>query len=174
MSLLINELGYNKNSFSHRIGMSNNTTIGNLVNKEKYKPSYDVLIKIARTFPEVNIDWLVTGRGQMIPETSVLSINIQKRIQKTIKKLNGRMSLTEIAEMLTMKKSDLEIAFDAKTPSIDLIVKLIQNQIINSGELLFGRALSEHQSGDCDECDNKDMEIIKLQRELIECLKNEK
>lgn len=174
LGLLINELGHNKNSFSKEIGMTNNTTIGSLVNKESFKPSYDVLIKIANAFPDVNMDWLITGRGEMMPEKSIILLNIQKRVKKAIQNLNARMSLTEVAEMLAMKKDAIESAYVSDVPNIDVIVKLIQNEVISSGELLFGRAINEANAGYCQECTAKEAEIMKLQRELIECLKTNK
>lgn len=40
-------------------------TITNIVSDRKSKPSYDVLRKIAETFP-VNLSWLILGKGPML------------------------------------------------------------------------------------------------------------
>ncbi len=64
ISVLIKELGYNFNSFSKVIGLTNNTTIGRIVNEQR-NPSYEVLRKIMDTFENVNAYWLLTGKGEM-------------------------------------------------------------------------------------------------------------
>ena len=64
IAILIKELGYNFNSFSKVIGLSNNTTIGRIVN-EKRNPSYEVLQKIVLRFNDINAYWLLTGEGEM-------------------------------------------------------------------------------------------------------------
>lgn len=61
---LINELGYNNNSFSKAIGMSNNVTIGNIVSNRGNKPSFDVLERILQKFDSVNAEWLILGKGE--------------------------------------------------------------------------------------------------------------
>lgn len=55
----------NKNSFSDEIGMSNNVTIGRILN-EKRKPIRSTLEKIVARFPQINMDWLLTGEGEML------------------------------------------------------------------------------------------------------------
>lgn len=70
LDALIKALGKNSNSFSQEIGVSNthiyyivkgNKTLGG----KKNKPSFDLLSKISETFPDVNLEWLVNGRGSM-------------------------------------------------------------------------------------------------------------
>jgi len=67
---LIERLGKNANSFSQELGVSNthiyyivkgNKTLGG----KKNKPSFDLLQKITNAFPKVNIEWLVSGKGNM-------------------------------------------------------------------------------------------------------------
>ena len=55
----------NKNSFSKEIGLSNNVTIGRIIN-EKRKPSEATLLKIVQRFPSIDLDWLKTGKGTML------------------------------------------------------------------------------------------------------------
>lgn len=64
---LIHYYRLNKNSFSIKIGLTNNTVIGRLVNDPFNRtPSFDVLLMIIKAFPEVSTDWLVTGEGKML------------------------------------------------------------------------------------------------------------
>ena len=65
LTLIINQLGLNKNSFSNKIGLSSNSVIENIVSGRKSKPSFDVLQKTLSTFESINARWLITGRGEM-------------------------------------------------------------------------------------------------------------
>lgn len=70
----MNEMGYNKNSFSKAIGLGNNVTIGRIIN-EKRDPSYEVLQRIIQTFGHaINAKWLVTGEGQMRTDSGATSM----------------------------------------------------------------------------------------------------
>lgn len=53
---IIDELGYNKNSFSKALGLSNNVTIGNIVSNRGNKPSFDILEKILQKFDSINVE----------------------------------------------------------------------------------------------------------------------
>ncbi|MEM9649860.1 MAG: helix-turn-helix transcriptional regulator [Bacteroidota bacterium] len=57
----------NPNSFSKKLGLTNNVTISRLVNENR-SPSFSTLYKIKESFPEVNLDWLITGKGLMLVE----------------------------------------------------------------------------------------------------------
>lgn len=57
-------LGLNKNSFSKAIGLSNNVTIGRIINEDR-EPSFDILTKIIQTYGSINANWLLTGEGEM-------------------------------------------------------------------------------------------------------------
>ena len=52
--------GYNKNSFSVAIGISNNVTITRIIN-EKRNPSRATCQKIIDRFPQYSFDWLFSG-----------------------------------------------------------------------------------------------------------------
>lgn len=61
---IIENEGYNKNSFSKEIGMTNNATIGRLINEHR-TPSKSTVDKILLRFPKYNRDWLITGKGEI-------------------------------------------------------------------------------------------------------------
>ncbi len=65
ISLIMKEFNLNKNSFSKAIGISNNVTIGRIINEDR-QPSYEVLYKIIQTYGSINSDWLLTGKGEML------------------------------------------------------------------------------------------------------------
>ncbi|MEM9685880.1 MAG: helix-turn-helix transcriptional regulator [Bacteroidota bacterium] len=64
---LIHHYKLNNTNFSKAIGVKS-STINNIVSGRKSKPSYEVLRKIAAHFP-VNTDWLLLGKGPMLPDT---------------------------------------------------------------------------------------------------------
>lgn len=82
IKLIMEQEGYNKNSFSSAIGMGNNVTITRIIN-EKRKPSRKTLEKISQQFPQYNPTWLLFGTGEVyLPKTEeTVSISI-KDIQK--------------------------------------------------------------------------------------------
>ncbi len=65
IKMIIDYYGENKNTFSKKIGLSNNVTIGRIINENR-KPSYEILSKIATNYPEINTKWLLVGEGEMI------------------------------------------------------------------------------------------------------------
>ena len=64
LSLLINTLSLNVNSFATECGYSSSTTIWRIINDNK-KPSKPTLDKICARFKYVNKEWLLTGQGSM-------------------------------------------------------------------------------------------------------------
>ena len=62
---VIKYFGLNKNSFSKEIGMSNNVTIGRILNEER-NPSNETLLKITNRYPQIDYDWLKSGIGNML------------------------------------------------------------------------------------------------------------
>lgn len=74
---IIKKEGLNKNSFSKAIGISNNVTITRIIN-ERRAPSRATCEKIISAFPLYNLEWLLTGEGEMInqkPSETILNTN---------------------------------------------------------------------------------------------------
>lgn len=62
---IVNEkAGGNYTSFSIAIGMKQNT-LSQQINKKRGL-SLDVIVKIASTYPDISLDWLITGEGAML------------------------------------------------------------------------------------------------------------
>ena len=54
------------------------TTIANIIN-ESNSPSVDKIAKISTMYPQINIDWLITGRGSMyLSETQTGNPNVEE------------------------------------------------------------------------------------------------
>ena len=69
VELIIEKEGLNKNSFSKAIGISNNVTITRIINEHR-TPSRATCEKIVSAFPAYNLEWLLTGEGNMLTDTS--------------------------------------------------------------------------------------------------------
>jgi len=54
-------------SFGKKISFSD-VVVGNIV-KGRNKPSFDFIEKISQTFDWINIDWLITGTGEMLKKS---------------------------------------------------------------------------------------------------------
>jgi hypothetical protein len=76
---IIEHYGLNKNSFSKRIGIDNNVTIGNIVGGRLNKPSFEVLEKIMLLFDSINAEWLITGKGEMLKVQASDNIPIMQK-----------------------------------------------------------------------------------------------
>ena len=91
IELIINSLKLNNNSFSMRIGV-NSTVIHNIV-KGRNAPSFDVLQKILSSFDNINADWLITEKGEMI--------NNNKRIEYAKSSNDSNVNLAEPENQLS-------------------------------------------------------------------------
>lgn len=67
---LMNYHSMNSLSFSKELGYKSSEKISRLFRDGGAKPSYDIIYDISNKF-EINTDWLVTGRGQMLRNADV-------------------------------------------------------------------------------------------------------
>lgn len=100
----------------------------------KRRPAFEILQKIAEVH-NVNLNWLLTGEGEML--NLVPSLKIRKEERKTVlKNFGGKinklqtendMSLSEVAEVLEISEDDfVDYCLSRKKPDIDIILKIIQ------------------------------------------------
>lgn len=60
---IIEKKGLTATKFAAMINV-NPSAVSHLL-KGRNKPGYDVLVNIARAFPDISMDWLLTGKGEM-------------------------------------------------------------------------------------------------------------
>ena len=100
MKQLVDAIG-TKNSFGKAIGV-NPSVIGNIVGRRLSKPSLELIEKIMRKFPDVNLEWLILGKGTIWkPEKSTTGKTQDQQaalINKTVKQEVKKQ--TEILEKL--------------------------------------------------------------------------
>jgi len=68
IALVISTLRMNPNSFSVAIGV--NSTITHNILKGRNAPSYDVINKIALSFDNINMNWLISENGEIMKSDS--------------------------------------------------------------------------------------------------------
>jgi hypothetical protein len=55
-----------RREFASRLGYTSSEKINRLFRKDGAKPGFDIVADIANKFVELNAEWLVTGRGEML------------------------------------------------------------------------------------------------------------
>lgn len=129
---LINEVSKgNKRAFSKLVGVTP-TVVENIVGTRKGKPGYELLEKIAFAIENINLDWLLTGRGDMLlnqspinatelpnsPFVNRLFDTIEKKDLKIEELLKENARLEERLRLIEPDNSDfIKIAEDASTGS---------------------------------------------------------
>lgn len=78
---IIEYLGVNIQDFANQLGYDSQEKIGRLIRKnddeKKSYPSYNIIFDISNKFDFVDIDWLITGRGNMIRSTQKKNLSSQ-------------------------------------------------------------------------------------------------
>ena len=93
--------------FAIELGYSSSEKLSRLLRNPENKPSYDIIFDIANKFDELNIDWLITGRGAM------LKTEINKEYNECVDSYNSLVleyhELAELnSELLNNYKEKLE------------------------------------------------------------------
>ena len=90
---LIKVMEMNPTSFSDSLDVSV-TVIFNIIKGRRSKPSFDLILKIMRTYDKVSADWLIKGEGTMWNDDIVTSekfvpsnVNLEARIKELLLKL---------------------------------------------------------------------------------------
>lgn len=100
LKYFIKSLDLNANSFSKAIGNTTNVVITKILNG-KGAPSYSTLEKVKKAYPELNMEWLMSGEGEMLLNENY---NHSERIK-------------EMEEIIARQKKHIDIlmnALDAK------------------------------------------------------------
>ncbi len=116
-------------SFARRIGVGDQTVRGIVVQKRN-KPGYDVLLKIAQTFEWLDVEWLITGKGEMrkpviTPEEneaknmnlSVFVDYLKKKDEKIERLLEENVTLKVLLNGVDRRSSGIEKGIMNVSPS---------------------------------------------------------
>lgn len=108
LSLLINTLSLNVNSFATECGYNSSTTIWRIINDNK-KPSKPTIDKICARFKNVNKEWLLTGQGSMFfnkESSDDLTVTAKQSIDGIVLELEKKEVLSNNKLDLLIKKID--------------------------------------------------------------------
>jgi transcriptional regulator with XRE-family HTH domain len=68
LSQLVAHYGINLTEFSKKLGLNNSVTVSKIINQNR-KPSSKTIGRIIKAYPEINYDWLINGKGDMLKTT---------------------------------------------------------------------------------------------------------
>ena len=125
LSLLINTLSLNVNSFSTECGYSSSTTIWRIINDNK-KPSRPTIDKICARFKNVNKEWLLTGQGSMFL-TQASSDDLTVTAKQVIDKLES-----QIQEITNKIKSQTEESLNTL-----IVPKMLRHDLVTKADGLL-------------------------------------
>lgn len=111
--------GVTKERFYEKIGM----TSANFRGKAKETPINSTAIEnILSEYPDLNLEWLITGKGQMV-KGNIQNIHIEGK-NKHLNNINGSSNITisqnDISEIISLQKE------------MNIIIKTTQNQLSES------------------------------------------
>lgn len=132
---LINHFDLNPTTFSKKIGLTNNVTIGRLI-RESRTPSLDVIQRIVSSFPSLSLDWLIKGEGEMfdnnVVESDFSNISIKAKLNKEqINFVNDAFifSKNQVIENCEAVKMLLEkIKIQTRTETIEKVMEQLKEQ----------------------------------------------
>lgn len=98
INLIIREKNLSIRAFSKSIGFAD-TTIGNIISA-KSEPGFKVLYAICKEYDDISPDWLITGKGEMIKNSSLDKLEDPPFVPYDIYK----DSLEHVKELMQMLK----------------------------------------------------------------------
>lgn len=103
---MIDYYGLNKNSFSVKVGLQSNAYIVRIVNNRDAGMSLPLIQKILMTFPEINPEWFILGKGEMLKENTYPSTKVH--YIKYFKEIGSKPS--DLLKIVGF--DDCDVAFD--------------------------------------------------------------
>lgn len=97
-------LGISEREFASVVGVGQRSV--NYYFKGEQKPSLEFLSKVALAYPSVNIDWIITGEGEMIKSNNKVSIFTPEDLPKQV----GRLYLAPIYESYPVSAGNMGLS----------------------------------------------------------------
>ena len=137
IEIVIKYYNMSYNSFAKSLGMANGTGIKTMIDNNR-NPQNQTLNKIVNTYPEIDMNWLRTGTGQMIsnlPESMSDNDNLTVTAKQVINQLD--INNLHYTAILDNKLSDDRDYYDSVTKSnnsnysknIEIILKGFQGLV---------------------------------------------
>jgi hypothetical protein len=81
-------LQVSRREFALRLGYTSSEKINRLFRKDGAKPGFDIIEDMANKFVDLNVEWLVTGRGEMLKEPlQIQSAGVMERLNSLEKRI---------------------------------------------------------------------------------------
>jgi transcriptional regulator with XRE-family HTH domain len=103
---LLNYLGLTATRFADEIGVQR-SGISHILSGRN-QPSYDFLVKTLHKFPEIDIEWLITGHGEIIKQSTgtnnsyVKEIHVLPETTTTGKKTNQITNVNNVVKIIVL------------------------------------------------------------------------
>lgn len=78
---VMNKVGKNSITFSEEIGIQQ-STLSHILNGRN-RPSLDVVMKISQRYPEISLDWLVNGQGDMDSDKHDVELEQERMVNRS-------------------------------------------------------------------------------------------
>lgn len=105
---VIEHEGLNVASFAKKIGVGDQTIRGIVIQKRN-NPGYELIYKISQTFDWLNIEWLITGEGDMIKSPKDESVSTENSTKEIINYLREK---DQKIEQLIEEKAVLKYKYE--------------------------------------------------------------
>ena len=112
----------NPTRFADKIGVQR-SSISHILSGRN-KPSYDFLLKIIEAFPQINAEWLLTGKGKMYKAEIISQRTLFDQIPEESKDRTIGIADENISNQRINKEPEQEIKSDNKE-RIDIIEKVV-------------------------------------------------
>ena len=116
---LLRHFGFTATRFADEIGVQR-SGISHILSGRNH-PSHDFILKIMKRFPEINLDWLLLGKGDMLKPEMKNRTSVQTDLFGTV---GGRKSITESikTEIINNETSAIKNKKVTNVTSIEQIV----------------------------------------------------
>lgn len=113
----IERQGLTRNKFYEISGVANNS-----IGPDKKDLSSKTIEKTIKVFPDINLYWLISGKGNMNREKSDLTSELDEKLLKMYEKLeSSRDENNELKDQVSRLEKDIEIK--------DITIKALRNKI---------------------------------------------
>ena len=118
ISLLIeNQSNNNQKKFAEMIGFAPQV-VSNIVSGRKSKPSFEVLTAIISSFDDLSVEWLITGKGEML-KSSIEEENIIKEDASGYSMANTLLEqLSKLTETVLSQQKTIESLIETNKKAV--------------------------------------------------------
>lgn len=145
LQVIINKLFNGKKANFCRVANISPTILSNTIGTRQSKPSSDFIASIIIGLPQINSDWLLTGKGEMLKTSSGIIANtgsIENTVIERIKQLCAKegLNVNELAKILNIpQRTTNSYINEGRIPSFEFIEKLVNTFKLDANWLLIGK-----------------------------------